>query len=215
MAYRFKAELTILSVCELQGANWFTSKSDRDAENNKRCENHSAKFEKFIGELNLSGLKWNKEIRRGNPAEEILSAVSGKMIDLLVMGTTGKTGLSRWIIGSVTEKVIREVPCSFLTLKSEDIITLELEHNIRDIENHFNIGKQLIEDGFFEEAIEQFKICLSINNLHVPSHYGIAKVYEKMNLPEKAKVYRNTGKEIMDHIWDQKIEQEARKLKGS
>lgn len=214
MAYRFKAELTVLSVCELQGSAWFTSKEDRAIENDKRCAEHKAKFDEFLNDFNLSGLKWNKETRRGNPAEEILTAISGKMIDLLVMGTTGKTGLSRLVIGSVTEKVIREVPCSFLTLKSEDIITLQLGNSIRDIENHYSMAKQLVEDGFFEEAIEQFKLCLSINSMHVPSHYGIAKVYDKLNDPKKAEIYRNSGRDIMDRIWDQKIEEEVRKLKG-
>jgi universal stress protein E len=213
MAYRFKAELSILSVCELQGSAWFTSKEDREAENDKRCTEHSNKFDNFLKGFNLSDLKWNKETRRGNPAEEILSAVSEKEIDLLVMGTAGKTGLSRLVIGSVTEKVIREVPCSFLTMKSEEIISLQLGTEIQDVEKHYNTANQLIEDGFFEEAIEQFKLCLTISRMHVPSHFGIARVYEKLNKPEKAKVYRSSGKEILDRIWNQKIEEEVRKLK--
>ncbi len=214
MAHRFKAELTILSVCELQGSLLFTSEGDRAIENDSRCAGHKDNFEKFLDEFNLVGLKWKKETRKGKPAEEILSAVSEKMIDLLVMGTSGKTGLNRLVIGSVTEKVIREVPCSFLTLKSEDIISLQLQTNIQDIESHYNIATQLMEDGFFEESIEQFKLCLSINNMHVPSHYGIAKVYEKMNQPDKVKIYRNSGMEILDRIWDRKIEQEARQLRS-
>ena len=214
MAYRFKAELTILSVCELQGSAWFASNEDRAIENNRRCADHKVKFDDFLDGFNLSGLKWHKENRKGKPAEEILSTISEKMIDLSIMGTTGKTNLSRLFIGSVTEKVIREVPSSFLTLKSEDIIRLQLGTNIRDIENHYSTARQLIEDGFFEQAIEQFKLCLSINNMHVPSYYGIAKSYEKLNDLEKAQNYKQSGKEIMDRIWDQKIEEEVRKLKG-
>ncbi len=215
MAHRFKADLTILSVCELQGSLWFTSEGDRAIENESRYAGHKENFEKFLDEFNLAGLNWKRETRKGKPAEEILSAISEKMIDLLVMGTSGKTGLNRLVIGSVTEKVIREVPCSFLTLKSEDIISLQLQTSIQDIENHYNTATQLMEDGFYEESIEQFKLCLSINNMHVPSHYGIARVYEKMNQPEKAKIYRNSGMEILNRIWDLKIEQEARKLRSS
>lgn len=215
MAHRFKAELTILSVCELQGSTWFAPEVDQALENDGRCAGHKARFEKLLDEFNLSGLQCNQETRQGKPAEEILRAVSEKEIDFLVMGTSGKTGLSRLVIGSVTEKVIREVPCSFLTLKSEDIITLQLETNIRDIETRYNTAVQLMEDGFFEESIEQFKRCLSINNMHVPSHYGIAKVYEKMNQPDMVKIYRNSGREILDRIWDLKIEEEVRKMRSS
>jgi nucleotide-binding universal stress UspA family protein len=213
MAYRFKAELTILSVCNLQNSIWNTSEDDVAIENKSRCAKYKENFERFLTDFNLAGLKWNKEIRKGKPAEEILSAVSEKMIDLLVIGTTGKTGLSRMIIGSVTEKVIREVPCSFLTLKSEDIISLQLETNIRDIESHYNTAQQLVEDGFFEEAIEQFKLCLSVNSMHVPSHYGIAKVYEKMGNSEKAILYKKSGREILNRAWDKKIEEEVRKFR--
>ncbi len=136
------------------------------------------------------------------------------MIDLLIMGTTGKTDLSRLIIGSVAEKVVREVPCSFITLKSENIITLQLETNIRDIETHYSAGMELMEDGFFKESIEQFKICLSISNMHVPSYNGIAKVYEKLDDLDKAKIYRNSGKEVLNLIWNQKIEGEVRKFRN-
>jgi universal stress protein E len=213
MAYRFKAELSILSVCELQDTSWFTSKEEIAAENEKRVAEHKATFDDYLKDFNLTGLKWNKEIRKGKVAEQILCAISEKKTDLLVMGTTGKSGLSRLMIGSVTEKVIREVPSSFLTLKSQDIINLELGNSVLSLEKHYNTAKQLIEDGFFEEAIEQYKLCLSNNSMHVPSFYGIANVYDKMNKTEKADAYRKRGREIMNRIWDQKIEDEIRKLK--
>ncbi|MBK7409926.1 MAG: hypothetical protein IPJ40_18895 [Saprospirales bacterium] len=94
------------------------------------------------------------------------------------------------------------------------MITLQLETNIRDIEKHYNTAMQLIEDGFYEEAIGQLKICLSINNMHIPAYFSIAKVYEKLNDPGKAKFYRESGREIMDKIWYAKIEDEVRKLRG-
>lgn len=214
MARRFKAELKVLSVCELQGATWFTSEKDKKEENENRCAQHKARFDKFLEGFNFSDLNWTKEIRRGGAAEEILSAISEKMVDLLIMGTLGRTGLGRLIIGSVTEKVVREVPCSFLTLKSEDVISLQLETNIREIEKHHRIGMQLVEDGFYEEAIGQFNICLNINNMHVPAYFGLAKVYEKLDNMEKAKFYRESAREIMDKMWYAKIEDEVRRMRG-
>jgi nucleotide-binding universal stress UspA family protein len=215
MSHRFKAELTVLSVCELPSSVWFNSGKDWEEENHSKCVEHKTKFDKFLQDFNFSGLNWVKETCKGNPAEEILSLITGKMVDLLVIGTTGKTGLNRLFMGSVAEKVVREVPCSFLTLKSEDIITLQLETNIHDIETHYNTAIQLMEDGFFEESIEQFNLCLSISNMNVPSYYGIAKVYEKLNNSGKAETYRNMGKEILDRIWYTQIEEEVRKLRGN
>lgn len=213
MAHRFKAELTILSVCELQSSGWFKSEKEKEMENESRCARHETDFEMFLQDVNLSGLSWVKEVRRGKPAEEILSTISGKMIDLLVMGTVGRSALGRLLMGSVTEKVVREVPCSFITLKSEDFISLQLENNIRDIENHYSTAMQLLKDGFYEEAIGQFKVCLNINLMHVPAYFGMAKVYEKMNMPDKAQQYRDSGREIMDKMWYTKIEEEVRRYR--
>lgn len=214
MARRFKAELIVLSVCELQSSTWFTSEKDRAEENKIRCAQHKARFEKFLEGFNLSDLNWTKAIRKGNPAEEILSTVSEEMVDLLVMGTVGRTGLNRLIIGSVAEKVVRKAPCSFIVLKSEDVITLQLKTNIQGIEKHYNTAMQLMEDGFYEEAIGQLRVCLSISNMYIPAYFGLAKVYEKLNEPEKAKFYRDSAIEIRDRLWYEKIEAEVRKFRG-
>lgn len=214
LAHRFKAELTILSVCELQGPNWFKSEEDSEKENEDRCAAYKVRFDEFLQQFNLAGLSWSKEMRKGDPAEEILNSISSKMADLLVMGTAGRTGLSRFLIGSVTKKVIREVPCSFLVLHSEDAIDLQLETDIRNIAHHYQMAKQLVEDGFYEEAIDQFKICLGISNMHVPSYFGIAKVFGKLNRPAEGKRYEEHGREVMDKMMYEKIEQEVRHLKG-
>ena len=214
MAHRFKAELTVLSICERQGFTWLKAE-ESDSEYEERFKAYKEQFDTFLADFNLAGLKWYQESRKGKPAEEILNTITGSMVDLLVMGTAGKTNLSRLVIGSVTEKVTREVPCSFLTLKSEDIITLQLTTNIRDIENHYKTAMQLMEDGFYEQAIDQLRLCLSINNMHMPSHLGMAKVYDKLNMPARAEVYRVSGRKILDRMWNQKIEEEVRKLRSS
>lgn len=215
MTRRFRAELTILSVCEAQGLSWFTSEKDKEEENNSRLVQHEAKFDAFLKKFNLTDVNWTKETPKGNPAEEIRSTISRKMIDLLIMGTVGRSGLNRLIIGSVTEKVIREVPCSFLTLKSEDVISLQLDTDIKDLENLHEHAQQLMKDGFYEEAIGQFETCLSINNMHIPAYFGIATIHEKMNNPTKAEQFRKLGRDIKDRMWYTKVEEEVRKLRGS
>ncbi len=215
MSRRFKSELTILSVCEVSKSPWFLSEKDLESENDNRCEQHKKDFEAFLKEFNLSDINWTKEAPKGNPSEEILSTISRKMIDLLIMGTSGRTGLNRMFMGSVTEKVIREVPCSFLTLKSEDVISLQVETHIKDIEQLHKTAMELIADGFYEEAIGHLKACLTINDMHVPAYHGLAKVYEKLNQPMRAKMYKMNAKDIMDKIWYQKIEEEVRKLRSS
>jgi nucleotide-binding universal stress UspA family protein len=53
----------------------------------------------------------------GDPATEIVRYVHDAGIDLVVMGTHGRTGLERLLLGSVAEKVMRDAPCSVLVVK--------------------------------------------------------------------------------------------------
>lgn len=53
----------------------------------------------------------------GDPATEIVRYAADAGIDLIVMGTHGRSGLERLLVGSVTEKVMREAPCSVMAVK--------------------------------------------------------------------------------------------------
>jgi len=53
----------------------------------------------------------------GDPASEIVRYAADASMDLIVMGTHGRTGLDRLLVGSVTEKVMRGAPCSVLAVK--------------------------------------------------------------------------------------------------
>ena len=53
----------------------------------------------------------------GDAAEEIVRHAKETMCDLIVMGTHGRTGLGRLLMGSVAEKVMRGAPCPVLTVK--------------------------------------------------------------------------------------------------
>jgi nucleotide-binding universal stress UspA family protein len=53
----------------------------------------------------------------GDPAAEIVRYAQEMTMDLIVMGTHGRTGLERMLMGSVAEKVMREAKCSVLVVK--------------------------------------------------------------------------------------------------
>jgi nucleotide-binding universal stress UspA family protein len=52
----------------------------------------------------------------GSPADSIIKTIEKENVDLVVMGTSGKHGLDRFLLGSVTEKVVRSAPCSVLAV---------------------------------------------------------------------------------------------------
>ncbi len=53
------------------------------------------------------GLDVEGTIAEGHPADEIIKYAENNSIDLIVMGTLGKTGLDRFLLGSVADKVVR------------------------------------------------------------------------------------------------------------
>ena len=55
-------------------------------------------------------------LRRGSPWREVLAAIEEAKPDLVVMGTHSRRGLSRALLGSVTEKIVRTSPAPVLTV---------------------------------------------------------------------------------------------------
>lgn len=60
-----------------------------------------------------------KAIEVGDPFEQILQYAQDKKIDLIVMGTQGHRGLSRLLLGSVADKVVRMAKCPVLTVHAD------------------------------------------------------------------------------------------------
>ncbi|EMA42061.1 universal stress protein UspA-like protein [Halococcus hamelinensis 100A6] len=57
-------------------------------------------------------------VLRGKPADAIIEYVDKHDIDLIAMGTHGRTGVSRYVMGSITEHVVRRASCPVLTVKA-------------------------------------------------------------------------------------------------
>ncbi len=63
------------------------------------------------------GIPLRHELLEGEPAAEIVRYVRTAGADLVVMGTHGRTGTERLVVGSVAERVMRDAPCSVLVVK--------------------------------------------------------------------------------------------------
>jgi len=57
------------------------------------------------------------EVRRGFPSDEILKEQQEKKIDLIVIAPLGRSGIERFLIGSVTKNVVKEAKCPVLVAK--------------------------------------------------------------------------------------------------
>jgi nucleotide-binding universal stress UspA family protein len=68
---------------------------------------------KELGEVHDS-VKISTKIVEGSPADSILEIAEKESIDLIIMGSSGKTGFNRFLIGSVADKVVKNASCAVL-----------------------------------------------------------------------------------------------------
>ncbi len=68
--------------------------------------------------LEARGIKPRIEIRQGDAASGILELARREKPDLLVVGSHGKSGLRRLILGSVSQRVVTDAPCPVLVVRS-------------------------------------------------------------------------------------------------
>jgi nucleotide-binding universal stress UspA family protein len=54
---------------------------------------------------------------RGIPFAEIISIAKKNKVDMIVMGSHGRTGIAHILLGSVSEKVVRKAPCPVLIVR--------------------------------------------------------------------------------------------------
>ncbi len=77
----------------------------------------TALLERQVQAAKEAGLTAEAAIRVGMDYHEILEHARAQAVDLIVMGTHGRTGLAHVLLGSVAEKVVRRAPCPVLTIK--------------------------------------------------------------------------------------------------
>jgi nucleotide-binding universal stress UspA family protein len=68
-------------------------------------------------QLRQSGIKTSWRVQAGAPHEEIVRTAEEEHAEMIVMGTHGRSGLNRMVLGSVAERVIRLARCPVLTVR--------------------------------------------------------------------------------------------------
>ena len=77
----------------------------------------------YLKRVREAGLVGDVQVQRGVPYREILDMAHTQQVDLIVMGTHGRTGLTHALIGSVAEKVVRLAPCPVMVTRQPEATT--------------------------------------------------------------------------------------------
>ena len=71
---------------------------------------------RFVDDFNSAGIPATAEMAKGKAADTILDYASKNNIDLIILSTHGSSGIVRWAIGSVADRVVRHSPVPVLVV---------------------------------------------------------------------------------------------------
>lgn len=122
LARLFQADLTILSV--VPEVSWLEAATEARTLTNA-IEEYSLQweqdFDRLLETFDLTGIQWQRVVKFGSPADEIVAESQRQEADLLVVGAIGRSGLAQAMLGSTVRRVFRQLPCSLLVVHDEDL----------------------------------------------------------------------------------------------
>ena len=113
LAKEVGAQVIVMNVIILDETNT-TSKGEIDA--------HKARLTEFVAKSvahHGADVKLREVVVAGQPYSAIVDCAENEHIDLVVMSSHGRSGLSRMLIGSVTDRLLRAAKCPVLVVPSQ------------------------------------------------------------------------------------------------
>jgi nucleotide-binding universal stress UspA family protein len=119
------SEVRVVSVADIEVAWWTGFPEPGSAEMmpmyvetmEASRKQHEKLAREMAAQLRTTGLEAQADQREGDAATEILAAATAARADLIVMGTRGRTGLTRLVLGSVARNVLQHATCSVLVVR--------------------------------------------------------------------------------------------------
>ena len=211
-ARKIKAKLTVITVFEplrITSSRLLKAGIDEKIENKALCREMETRLTEYLQEFDSTGVDLHSEGLTGIPYQEIIWY--SHLATVVYMGSTGKSGLRRALLGSVSEKVIQELEGNVVLIKSEELFKLRIPADLEDIQKHFQRGNELAAMGYFEEAKSQYHLCMKINELHLPSIWALADLNEKLGNKEKKAYFEDLANLIVKKMANRRIEEEIRR----
>lgn len=117
-----ESRITLLSVVDVPGVPYALSPGmyampieqtieDHERLRKRMIEQAEAYLQRMLDKLKATHSRVDITVRSGNPAEVIAETAEELGVNAIVMSTHGRSGLSRWVFGSVTQKVLSITTC--------------------------------------------------------------------------------------------------------
>jgi len=126
IAKKINADIVLLHVIEEGSSDSMNVTADYVADDPqeqifmlKLIKNSISKLDEIIAKPTYKGVSFYTELRMGNAFHGITKIVDDHNVDLVVMGTTGSSGIQELLVGSNAEKVVRHAKCPVLTINEK------------------------------------------------------------------------------------------------
>ncbi|MFP8953769.1 universal stress protein [Natrialbaceae archaeon A-arb3/5] len=116
LAEQFGADVHVLSVADSSIATGTGYSGDSASIRSRLRRKADARSRSLTERASDRGLDATAAVREGIPAKEIVSYANDQGVDAIVIGTTGRSGLTRAIVGSVADKVVRTATVPVVTI---------------------------------------------------------------------------------------------------
>jgi nucleotide-binding universal stress UspA family protein len=111
------AEIMVIYVIDTVSLDQIARMTDRDDTERELKEDGERYVKYVLGLAQKEGVKASSLLAKGRPFEQIVHLAKGLKMDLIVMGTFGRRGAERILIGSVAERVIEYASCPVLVVR--------------------------------------------------------------------------------------------------
>lgn len=201
LAKQFRARLTVLSVREAMPSVYARMMRPDDLNPMREVRRLKSSVNALLQEYDVRGVEVDAQVREGSPHAEILSVVAEAECDLLIMGAEGMSNQPRALVGSVTQKVTRAMPCSILIVNDEDVLATRLKATIDSIELHMRDAQSLLRVGNPLEALVEYERLVLDEPTYAPAWEGMAEAYKSLGDLNKADRCRESAARVRTTIW--------------
>lgn len=197
LAKEFDAKLYVCHVIDFSSIAIYGEFQLNPVDQQVRIKKQAAEqLDQLIGK---QPVKWEPLISAGHIADELSRLVEEKEIDLVIAATRGRSGLKRFILGSVTERLMRVLSCPLMVVHSP-------EHQfVNPVNQQIRLKKILVGCDFSPDSDLAFQHALSLAQefeagLHLV-HVIEPSVYKDLTKPDNT-----LGEEIQQGVHDRLTE---------
>jgi len=222
LARRFQAQLMVLTVVQTMPREYEWA-AGTGAAGEEQPPFQVPEFDAFLALQDFHAVDHQKVIRQGRPREEIVKVAVETGAELIVMGSVGRTGISRMLVGGVARRVAQEMPCSIITVRSEEPIRLRIEEEISEVDVNFcaskkkgmrcdrlEQGQELLAEGFPEQAAEHFRDCIREYDLCPHAWQCLGQARARLGDAAGAEECEARAKELDQILYYKEIEADVR-----